>query len=493
MDGRIKKRLDIGIGEFILVILIALEIMEFSGFLPADLDYIKKILSWLALGYLLYKANITEIIFGYKDKLIDAMLILAYFMLVMKNFILYSKIAVEKIGETGFSFLTPLYTFILDNAFSFGVITFYMGGIMIILLAIFNLLINTDIKKPSIMAIFFREGPPETAWQKISRAAASFMIYSAFFVMVFNLVMEWLAWAVDSTLVVLAIFFYIFFFMKHFRKLDPESVLYKIGDVGEDFYGRFMGLLRSKDTILLGISGLLVLHLLTDFGSFILPYMMGKKIDYFVALGAGHTPIPQLLSIDMGIAGSTALKMAVILLYFFNIAAALFLFIGPSFIWYEMHKKERVEISNLVYGLFLASSFVFLVSPIFKIQRLGMGAEGLYGVDILTRTITVANSIFIMSIALVLAMILTILCRNSAIKQILKYISIFLIEAFFAYYIYLFFADIAGFYAASFALIKDYFILFYLIVFMAVTMFFYLGGIAYFIYITFVDMTKKFI
>lgn len=491
MDDVLKKRIDVGIEEAIIFLLIVLGIFEFAGLLPADLDYVEKIISWLGLGYIFYKTDLTEVIFGYKDRLIDISLVVAYFLLVAKDFVIYSKLAIEEIGEKGTSFLVPLYTFILDNAFRFQEITFYVGGGIIILLALLNLFLNVEIKEPSMMSMFFREGPARTLGERISRAMASFIIYAGFFVVVFNLIFEWFGWAIDSTILVAGIFFYIFFFMRHFRKLHTESILYRIGDFGEECYEKFIRLFHSKNTVFFGFSGLLVIHLLTDVGNFIVPYIMGKKINYFSLLGAGHTVIPQLMAIDLDMAATLAYKISVVLVYAFNIMGILLLFLGPAYIWYVIYMKKEFEVPNIIYGLFFGSLFALVVSPIFKIQMIG--ADELYGVDILTNTITVSGSMMVMIAALIITVIIYILSHNHIIRIGLKYISVVFVEAFFTYYVFLFFRDMAGFYAKSLVLLTDHFLLFYMLVFLIITLFFYTGGIIYFVYTTFRGATKRFI
>ncbi|MFO8016328.1 MAG: hypothetical protein R6U32_04435 [Candidatus Woesearchaeota archaeon] len=491
MDDDLKNRVGMGVEELILILLVIASVAEFLGVLPADFDYMKKILSWAALGYLLYKANLTEVFFGYKDKMIDLGLIIAYFMLVMKNLISYSRFAMGELSEAGSSFLIPLYSFIIENASSFEMVTFCIGGGIILLLAALNIFLNVEIKEPSVMAILFREGPSPSAGGRILRALASFAIYSSFFVVVFNLLMEWLGWAVDSTIIVVAIFVYLFLFMKHYRKFDTQSFLFRVGDVCEDLYARFIDLFHSRRTLMMGVSGLLVLHLLTDIGNFIIPYMIGKEINYFSTLGAGHNVIPYLLSIDMGIAGSAAYKLAVLLVYALNIAAIILLLAGPAFIWYEMYMEKRVRIPAPVYGLFFASFFTFLVSPLFRLQRIGI--EGVYGVDIMTRTISVSNSMMVMASALVIGVTIWILGYNHIIRTMMRYITLFAVEIFFAFYIYLFFTDLAGFYMDKISSVEGYFILFYLFVFLAITSLFYVGGIAHFIYSTIRSVTKNFI
>lgn len=491
MDDGLKKRLDFGIGEILLLMLVVTGIMEFFDILPADLQYIQKTISWFCLGYLLYNANLTEIIFGYKDKLIDICLIIAYFLFAAKNFIAYSKFAMEEIAETGGSLLVPLYSFMLDKAFTIELITLYLGGMIILILSLANLFMNISIKQPSIMGIIFEPGQPASTKDKILMAFSSFIIYSAFFAIVFNLIVEWLAWALDSVLLMLAVFFYLFFFIKNFRKLDAQSFLYKVGAAGDELYGKFISLFHSKSTLMLGISGLLVLHLVTDVGTFILPYIIGKNISYFASLGAGHMTLPSLFMIDIAGAMTLVSKISVVLVYLFNIFGVMVLFAGPAFIWYEMHSQRRIELPCIFHGTVLAAFFISIVLPIFRYQRINL--EGVYGVDILTNTIIASNAPFAAITALVIMVLASLICYNHLMKDIARYISVLFVEIFFCFYIYLFFADISGFYMKAFSAVKGRFVLFYLFIFVASTTIFYIGGMFYFVYRSASDITKKFI
>ena len=62
----------------------------------ADLDYVKKIISWTALGYILYKVSLTKIFFNNRHKHVDLFLIIAYFMLIIKNIVLFSSGILEE-------------------------------------------------------------------------------------------------------------------------------------------------------------------------------------------------------------------------------------------------------------------------------------------------------------------------------------------------------------------------------------------------------------
>ena len=64
------------------------------------MDYSKKIISWGALGYLLYSASLSKIFFGVKNKNLDLMLVLSYFMLIFNKITGYAFAAVVEINES---------------------------------------------------------------------------------------------------------------------------------------------------------------------------------------------------------------------------------------------------------------------------------------------------------------------------------------------------------------------------------------------------------
>ena len=485
----VERKLEFGVGEILLIFLISLDIIEFAGILPHDLDYAKKIISWAALGYLLYTADLTEIFFGYKDKLIDVLLILAYFMLIMKNFVVFSKTAVDAIGDVGGSFLMPLYLFILDNAYQFEMWTFYIGAGLIIAIACSNLFLNVDVKKPSMMAMIHREGPSSGAAERLKRTATSFLIFVTFFIVVFNLVMEWLAWAIDSSILVLAIFFYFFFFIKYSRRFDAERFVYKLGNVGSDFYTNVIRLFHSRETIMVGVAGILVLHLITDAGVFILPYILGKNIDYFATLGAGHDTIISLASASLALLETGAMKALAVAGYVFNILAALFLLFGPAFVWYELYKQKRVRIPRAAYLLFFSSVIYFILNPVFSMKRISLGSVS--GVDITTSALGVNNILLLTAIAAAAGITAFALTYSHPARRGMKYIMFSVLGVFFAFYIFTFSTDLISFYLNAIISRAPLLVSLYFIVFLAATaLFYFLGGI-YFIYISIYKLHKK--
>ena len=86
MASKIHKWIE----ESILIALIAMNIFEVFGLLPGEIGFIKAIISMTGLGYVLFKASLTDIFFGVKHKSIDLFLILSYFMLIINKIVQFS-------------------------------------------------------------------------------------------------------------------------------------------------------------------------------------------------------------------------------------------------------------------------------------------------------------------------------------------------------------------------------------------------------------------
>ncbi|MCK4521948.1 MAG: hypothetical protein KAU20_05205, partial [Nanoarchaeota archaeon] len=324
-----------------------------------------------------------------------------------------------------------------------------------------------------------------TLRRKLERVIVTFLVLSFFFIVVFNLVMEWLAIAVDASLLVVAFFFYMFtMFRTHYKKLHPESFLYKVGDVGENFYEDFIGLFHSKERIFLGISGLLVLHLLTDVANFIIPYLAGfRDILYFGHLGAGHDPIYLLFLKDAALVPTLLQKACISWIYIFNIFGMLFLLILPAYIWYKLYKRTGFFVSNKKLCIFFISVTIFIMAPVFKIKE--MAAEGLVGVDIITHQLppNISPPLIALSTLLIGALVY-FLSFNHYLKERLMVLGIILIDLFFAAYIFYFFKSTASYYIETIKFLiynLKYFIAFYFILFFIIMALFYMAGLIIFL------------
>ena len=488
--------------ELILVILILLNVLDFLKILAPDLDFIKKIISWTCLGYLLYSVSLTKQLLGRRKKIIDTLIILILLLLVFKNFIGFSLVAYDEIREMAVnegkvSLTYPLIEYIRDpehdglRASNLEHMSFNLGAILLILMALW-LTFRTRIEKPSVLHVLHEDEPiNHTFGTVLKKFLMIFIVLVGFFIIVFNLMMEWLAISVDASLAIFTIFFYILTaFRRHHKHFSTESYINKFGSAGEEIYEKVIELFHDKSTFLLGLSGILVLHLLTDVGIFIVPYILGiKDVLYFSQLGAGHEALMYIFLKDLGFASDIIEEMMVVLIYFFNILALLYLLTLPGVIWYKLFKRKNFNVGRLNLTLFLCSVITFILSPAFIIRKIS--SSNIIGVDILTKSI-LENWLDIRIISLIILVLFAVtlsISSNHKIKKFLIILSIVLIDLFFAYYIFLYFISIVEYYVVSLGSLLSYktiLIFFYFVLFLIITSLFYIGG-----FFAFILETKK--
>ena len=434
-------KIDVGIEEFLLFLIIILNILDFTELLPPEYDFIKKIISWTCLGYLLYKSSLTNIFFGEKIPKIDFLLVLAYFCLIVKNLIVFAQSVIDETGEftyslnvteTGFQivqktegFLTGFYSSLINNGPLIEQIFFYIGISILIFLAIAPFIIGLRIKRPSVLGLFFDE--EEKSANPVLKFIAVLGVYIGFFVIVLNLVMEWLAIAVDAPLLVIAIFAYFFIVLKHKEKFHNENIIYKLGSVGEGFYEKFINLFKYREKIFLGIVGMLVLHLLTDIGNFIVPYLTGIHDPlYFEQLGRGGVEVwlYALLKADLGLVTAGLDKGFIIASYILNVIGVLALLLFPAYIWFGFYKDMIFKFRLPMLALYFSSVTAFMLMPLFKFKR--VDAKNLYGVDILIQRLRDVHAIDVFLYAVITIFIAVLLLGLvHAAKEL--FISLFLL------------------------------------------------------------------
>ncbi|MFP4403139.1 MAG: hypothetical protein ACOC3X_03500 [Nanoarchaeota archaeon] len=523
--------------EIILIIIIILNILDFAGLLNPDFDYGKKILSWTALGYLFYKANLTKLFFGFKNKKIDLLIILSFFILSFKNIIghaistinffktksieywanIYHTNTIPKNSEiinvksnlnnvdlTGVNtldlntsishladkltfteFLSPnnlilnvsnnisntymyiepkflvhrWFNFILENIEFFADFSLIFGSLLLCFIS-FYCALKFNIKSPSFLNIFNISKKPKNNFKIIfTRFIIIYLCLNMFFIIVFNLVMEWLAIAIDAPLLVIVLFFYLLFWIKHHNKFNTESFIFRVGNFGNSFYNRFINLFKTKKGIIIAISGMLVLHLLTEIGIFIIPYLTGLINPlYFNQLQGSHTPIfsffdlfnsskESLFIIDFLTVNTLIDKLLISYIYLTNVIFILSILIIPALIWYSLFKDKEIKINCFFPAIFFASFASFILAPIFFITRISK--EGLIGVSIQTQPLThgaIFNfmSIFLISISIGFLFFYVIFSENLLKKSI--YLIYFIALIFFSWYMVLFFLDLFIYY-----------------------------------------------
>ena len=485
-------RLEIGIEEIILLFIIGLSILDFLEILPGDLDFLKKLVSWVLLGYLIYKVSPTSILFGHKSKTVDLGLISGYFMLIMKDLVNFTR-NFDVTSEV--YYLRDLFLYINRHEVLFESY-FFISGIVLLILVTICVALRFEIKQPSLMALLHVTGHLHKKREFITRFIIAHLLTIGFFIVVFNLLTEWLAIAVDAPIITAAIFVYIFVLVKHKNRLRPVELLYKIGNVGEKFYERFIDLFHYKKTLLLGLAGMKLLHQITDIGNFIIPYTVGLTDPiYFGSLGVGHNAIFSLFNSHSLFAAETlgmalSFKLVLALTYMFNITAMVILLSLPALLWYHMYKYRELPVSKVptfklrkpIIVLFFTSITVFLTAPAFRIGHIK--GEGLVGVDVTTQSIAGFGNLHLLLAVAAIAGALSCLFCYTGLKKYLKRIVVVSALAFFAYYTWHYFANVVIYFIEKIMLLLDAqpFITTYLIMFLFVNIVFYLSGFtSYFI------------
>jgi hypothetical protein len=457
-------------------------IFEFIGIYPGEIHFIDIIVSMTALGYVLYKASLSDIFFGKRNIRLDIILILSYFTLIINKLVEYSAILVT---ET--RLLQDFLLAIIENDILIKTAAFYTGTLILLLISAYATL-RIKVNEPSILNALHADK------ENISRFAkfiSVFLVVVGFYLMFFNLIMEWLTIALDAPLILIAIFLYAFKIHNLGKKMDSEMVLFKVAEFVDEFLEKFITLFHSKKTLFLGISGMLVLHLISDLGIFIIPYILGTPTPYHFDIA--HQNIAQLFTQDKSMVIEPSMQILLLLAYMANTLGIIFLMLFPAFIWYVLYRNtaientDNIEFPGSLISLFFGLLVFIMFLPVYKVT--GIPADPLVsiiGVEIQTQSVLVSgNSVpAYLSIALSVFIIIYALTRLKFLKEIFFLAMTLISVGFFGIYIYSFFNSMFWYHVETLKFLlyqQSYYIAFYNLVFLLIFILFYIGG-----YISFV-------
>lgn len=381
------RNLEVGIEEVILLVIIILNFFDAFEILGSDLDFAKKIISWAALGLLFYKVKLSKLFVGRDDARLDLMLVFGYFLLTIKNLVSYAFVEFE---ETSL-FLEDFYAAIVHNAFLIESIGIYIG--LAVLFFVSLRLAFVSIKRPSIMSVFHAsESKPSSVKEYVVRFLSVFAIVFGFFIVFFNLTMEWLAIAIDAPLLMIGLGLYIILVLQHRASFSQVGFLTKFGDFGSKLYEDVLKHIQFRKTFFRTIAAMIVLHVITDAFTFVWPYLFGFGDKLYLALlSAPHPSFMSLLSVQLlHLPLFEAISLVVI--YLGNVIALLFFLVYPFYTWFVLYKNKTIHPSRLQISVLVSSITLFLLSPTFRI--IPLLNQQLFGVDIIGQY---ANSSYIFS------------------------------------------------------------------------------------------------
>ena len=144
-------------------------------------------------------------------------------------------------------YVKEFFIFLIDHAKTIEFTGLIIGGSAILLLS-FIAALRFPFKKPSLLCVLHPEGYPQhTFWYSSRRFFLITFTLFGFFVIFFNLFMEWAAVAVDAPLLMVALLAYVFLVLIR-RRFSSEGLLFRLGAVGEEFYKKFIYLFHQKET-----------------------------------------------------------------------------------------------------------------------------------------------------------------------------------------------------------------------------------------------------
>jgi hypothetical protein len=473
------KRLELGIEEFLLIFLLFIEVLDFFAIIPPELEFLEKSLSLIAMPYLFYKVSITRVIFGRRERFFDAAIVISWALISINKIVGFAiSVSEERILSSN------IYTAIAQNFYIIEKAGFIAG--VVLLLVVSFLLIHEPVERRCLMQIIHEQKKVRDWKHLLPRFFIIYLVLLAAYLLVYNFAIEWLASTVDAPLMMVVLLAYLVLIVKHGSKLSTSKFLNDVSEKSEEFYERFITLFHDKKTVLVALTGILVLHLLVDIGHFIIPYVTGIMYTwYFAQMGPGHMPLFGRMTGDLSLSASFFQQFSVVCVYILNIVAILLLFIAPAYLWWCLYTKRHIYPPRIQW-LFFGSMVVFLLMPVFSMAKIDN--KMLMGVDMTTNQIAYLGNVSWMLLAALGVMGIFWLLERKNPHRTAK-IAFGVALLYFAYYIYLFFADVSKRYiegVVASAHSGQYFVSLHLLLFLTITIAFYVTGFLVFAYKAFV-------
>ena len=376
----IIKEFKIGIIELLLGTLMIIGFLGFFWKVNADLEWIDHTISFITFTFLFYKVSLTSILFGKKNRFVDGIVVFSYFLFFFKDILIYTNVDIG--GFVLLSFIKPVYNYLISNHFLINSLPFFLASLGLLYVAIYATF-KLEIVSPSLMnALIPKELRTIELKSHIRKFLIVFSLLLAFYYFVYNTILEWLEFTIDDPIIAIGIVFFIYKVIKHKEKFHKESFVFKILDFGSGIYRRFVSLFHYRKTLLLGISGIIVLHLLSDLGVYVLSYTTWISNIYINYLGDGHTRIIDLLIRDLSNSRTLLESFGITHIYILNILALLSFLALPVFLWANLFKQREFKLNKYLISIILISYLVYTLYPVFNIQAIH--SQNLVGVDIRT-------------------------------------------------------------------------------------------------------------
>ncbi|HLP79158.1 MAG TPA: hypothetical protein VK158_00845, partial [Acidobacteriota bacterium] len=217
----------------IFISLVALNGLEFTGYLPGYLDWIKKVMSWILMLLILYKVDITKLVLNNKRQWANITIIAAFFIMHLKTLVSFAK---TQTFENNNFIIFDLFAFVLNHQYFFTVTLFYIGAILLLIPTAY-LAFTTPAREGSIYYQLTRFPFAKTVPQKLKRIIKLYVIFMIFFFTLFNRFLEWLAISIDTAVFIVTVVLFLFVIAN--TRLQNQAKEHKsIFTVFESYFGR---------------------------------------------------------------------------------------------------------------------------------------------------------------------------------------------------------------------------------------------------------------
>lgn len=378
----ILKKLEFGMLELLVGTLMVIGLVGYFGSVNADLDWIDHTVSFMLFSYLFYKLNISSILFGKTSKFANSIIIISYVSLFFKDVISYTELDAFKFKVI--TFVNGFYLFFSDNAALTGLAALYIG-IAGICVASFYITKKIGISHPSLLYAVHQKKIKSNSIKFLS----VFILLLAFYYFAYNMILEWLEFAIDDPVIAVGIAFFAYKITKHYQKFRPGNFVFKIGEFSTSLYKKLISLFHYKKTLPLAVSGLLILHALADLGVFAYSLVLSKENFYLQLLNGEHTPFLKLFIEDAkNLPSSAIIHLAIA--YALNAMSLLVFLTIPIIVWFRMFFKKELHLKRGYLFFIYASAAAYMLLPGYIIKPLSQAS--LTGADIVSVSLLETHS-----------------------------------------------------------------------------------------------------
>ena len=92
----ILKKLEIDVLELVIGALMILSLVGYFWPVTPDSDWFEHTVSFIVFSYLFYKVGVSSLLLGYKSKKVDLLIIFSYFILFLKDILIYTEFYTSK-------------------------------------------------------------------------------------------------------------------------------------------------------------------------------------------------------------------------------------------------------------------------------------------------------------------------------------------------------------------------------------------------------------